>query len=369
MKIFPEEPKQQHRLRRFFMATGATAMVMLLLFFMYAGALIEGQVLRNAYVISLLLVITFFALLRSGLNLRASDPSLTMPMILASTLVLLYLLDNAPEARSLLILLYMVPFLFGVLRLSIAQMLCVAALFVAGYALVLFRDIAVVKAADATYQLGLQLCITGAVLFWFALFAGYIGRLRKLAADANASLESGLIQAQKMVSYDELTGLFSRRHILETLAREKGRSDRSGRGFCVLAMDLDHFKAINDNYGHSVGDATLRRFAECAAPILRPSDILARFGGEEFLLVGLDTDALGAAAVGERVRSTIGSMQVPGLPEHHRVTVSIGVAEFIPGESTERALQRADRALYAAKQGGRDRVVIAPAEATAENRV
>ena len=367
MKILPDDPKQRHCLRRFFMAVAAAALVLLLLYFMYAGALIEGQILRNSVAVSVVLVLVFFALLRSGLNRLARDPSLTLPMILSSTLVMLYVIDNAPEARNLLILIYLVPFLFGVLRLSIPEMCCIAALFIGGYAWILFRDIVIVRATDATYQLSLQLWITAAVFFWFALFAGYVGRLRKLAADANAKLESALLQVQKTVAYDELTGLYSRRHILEVLAREKGRSDRSGRGFCLLAIDLDHFKAINDNYGHAAGDAALRCFAASASPILRPSDVLARFGGEEFLLVGPDTDAQGAAAVGERIRGTMESMQVPGLPAHHHVTVSIGVAEFVPGESTGRILQRADTALYAAKRGGRNRVVIAPADTIAEN--
>ncbi len=367
MKFLSDNPQQRHRLQRFFMAVSAAALVLLLLFFMHAGALIDGQVMLNTFAASLLLVAAFFVLLRSDLNLRAKDPSLTQPMILTSTLVMLYVIDNAPEARSLLVLIYLVPFLFGVLRLSILQMCCVATLFIVAYAWILFRDIAILMATEATYQLHLQLWITASVFFWFALFAGYVGRLRKRAADAKTRLESALIQVQKMVSYDELTGLYSRRHILDILAREKGRSDRSGRGFCLLAIDLDHFKTINDSFGHAMGDATLRKFAEIAMPILRPSDMLARFGGEEFLLVGLDTDAQGAAAVGERIRSTIDSMQVPGLPAHHRVTVSIGVAEFVPGESTGDVLRRADMALYAAKQGGRNRVEIAPVGALAGN--
>ncbi len=194
MKILPEDPKQRHRLRRFFMAVGAAAMVLLLLCLMVAGALIDGQILRNTIAASVLLVLVFFALLRSGVNLRARDPSLTMPMILASTLVMLYVIDNAPEARNLLILLYLVPFLFGVLRLSILEMCCMAALFIGGYAWVLLRDIAIVSTTEATYQLHLQLWITAAVFFWFALFAGYVGRLRKLPADAQSKLESALAQ-------------------------------------------------------------------------------------------------------------------------------------------------------------------------------
>jgi diguanylate cyclase (GGDEF)-like protein len=252
-----------------------------------------------------------------------------------------------------------VPFLFGVLRLSIAKMLGVAVLFIAGYALVLFRDITLVRAANETYLLGLQLWITAAAFFWFALFAGYVGRLRKKTADANTKLEAALQQVQKLVSYDELTGLHTRRHILDILTREKGRSDRSGRGFCLFMIDLDHFKSINDNFGHAVGDSTLRHFAECIAPMLRPSDVMARFGGEEFLLLGMDTDLQGAVTVAERIRSATESMQVPGLPAQQRVTASIGVAEFRPAESINQALQRADMALYAAKLGGRNRVEFA----------
>ena len=118
---------------------------------------------------------------------------------------------------------------------------------------------------------------------------------------------------------------------------------------------------INDSHGHAAGDEVLRSFARTLRPLIRPADVLGRYGGEEFLIVcGGGTSLEGARTLAERIRQAVETMVVPGLPSGFRVTVSVGVAEFLAGESPEELLVRADRALYAAKQAGRNRVVAAP---------
>ena len=138
------------------------------------------------------------------------------------------------------------------------------------------------------------------------------------------------------------------------------RVARKGDRCAVLMLDLDHFKAVNDRYGHAVGDTVLRSFAEILRDSLRSSDLAGRVGGEEFAVLLPHTDLAGALLLAERIRHAVASYcRVPQHPEL-RMTVSIGASELLPEDpSPEVALARADAALYRAKQEGRNRVVAA----------
>jgi diguanylate cyclase (GGDEF)-like protein len=165
---------------------------------------------------------------------------------------------------------------------------------------------------------------------------------------------------------DKLTGLFNRERLEEFLAEEFHRAMRFEKQLSVLFCDLDHFKRVNDTYGHQAGDAVLRWASSALADGMRERDLVARYGGEEFLMVLPDTHAPGASVVGERVRKKIasGSCDV-GLAEPIKVTVSIGVATLThpAGYATAADLVRAaDEALYAAKGSGRNRLVEAAAK-------
>ena len=198
----------------------------------------------------------------------------------------------------------------------------------------------------------------GVAMIGFAVLAGLVLRTMRHTA---AALKAGENRLRFLALHDPLSNLPNRNYFGDRLESAIASVNRGGPSSAVFYIDLDHFKSINDNFGHAAGDATLRRFAECISPILRPSDVMARFGGEEFLLLGLDTDLRGAAAVAERIRSATESMRVPGLPPGRKITTSIGVTAFVPGESTSQALQRADMALYAAKLGGPNRVEVSTA--------
>ena len=135
-----------------------------------------------------------------------------------------------------------------------------------------------------------------------------------------------------------------------------GRAARDGAPLAVVALDVDHFKRVNDAHGHAAGDAVLAAVAARAAEALRAGDLLARIGGEEFaaLLPGATLEA--AAEVAERVRARIGAAPVPAGEARLAVTVSAGVAALAPAEDGAALLARADARLYAAKRAGRDRV-------------
>lgn len=165
-------------------------------------------------------------------------------------------------------------------------------------------------------------------------------------------------QLKKMATTDSLTGAKNRRCFMEKSDEELRRSARHDRPLSVLMMDIDHFKRVNDSFGHSVGDDVLKSFVMACDALIRETDILGRLGGEEFAVVLGETPLEEAAVVAERLRLSLSELSVPAGEEKIRFTVSIGLTAMQPGESSlEEILNRADTALYAAKNGGRNRVV------------
>jgi len=150
---------------------------------------------------------------------------------------------------------------------------------------------------------------------------------------------------------DELTGLPNRRLLTQRIEQEAARTRRTGRPFGLLMIDLDHFKEVNDRYGHQTGDDVLRQCAECLRRTLREVDFVARYGGEEFCAVLPESSAEGAVVVAEKLRAVCEALPEP-VP-----TISIGVAIWRNHETAEGLVQEADVALYRAKETGRNRVV------------
>jgi diguanylate cyclase (GGDEF)-like protein len=169
-------------------------------------------------------------------------------------------------------------------------------------------------------------------------------------------------QLRLMATTDGLTGALNRSAFMAAGEREILLSRRSGGPLAVLMLDADHFKSINDRYGHAGGDVTLRFLADACRASVRATDWVGRLGGEEFALALPGADAARAAAVAEALRTRVAEASLAHGGQVIRVTVSIGVAVLGPGEATmEQVIARADDALYQAKRGGRDRVVLAEA--------
>ncbi|AJE03860.1 sensor domain-containing diguanylate cyclase [Geobacter pickeringii] len=162
---------------------------------------------------------------------------------------------------------------------------------------------------------------------------------------------------KKLASTDELTGLANRRTIMQRLEEESQRARRLGEPLCVTIFDLDHFKGINDTYGHPFGDFTLKRVAETMRGALRSYDILGRIGGEEFILISVETTLDEAIVQADRVRERVGEESISDGSREVRITVSAGVTTVADGDETiSTIMRRADAALYQAKQEGRNRV-------------
>lgn len=166
-------------------------------------------------------------------------------------------------------------------------------------------------------------------------------------------------RSQALANRDDLTGLANRRYFFERLESALAHASRHGRPLSLLMADLDHFKQVNDRFGHAGGDTVLRAFGRLLSEDGRAGDLPARIGGEEFALMLPDTDAKQARHVAERIRQRLAELRPLG-PEH-QFTVSIGLALSQGDQQPDALLRRADRALYAAKDGGRNRVVMAPA--------
>lgn len=184
--------------------------------------------------------------------------------------------------------------------------------------------------------------------------------------EANRRLERANRHLRRMARDDALTGISNRRHLTAELRRARAAAARYGDGLAVLMVDIDHFKRINDNEGHQVGDQVLISVADALRRCLRASDTLGRYGGDELCAVLPHADAEAALAAAEKLRATVHELAFRGRgPRPVCITCSVGVAVLAEGERVEALLSRADDALYRAKRAGRDRVVLAdpPADA------
>jgi diguanylate cyclase (GGDEF)-like protein len=171
-------------------------------------------------------------------------------------------------------------------------------------------------------------------------------------------------QIHRLIAHDELTGLLTSKSFFSELRREAARAEGESRPFCVLMMDLDHFKEVNDTYGHLVGSKTLEETGSVIKEALRAGDVAARFGGEEFAAFLLDANYAQGLVAAERVRVAVAEkefpvtrMESPSSQSTHRLTISIGVSAY-PDDATDpiHLVELADSALYRAKRSGRNRI-------------
>ena len=183
-------------------------------------------------------------------------------------------------------------------------------------------------------------------------------RVRRRTEDLeqrNRDLEEARQRVEELLRVDPLTGVANRRRLEEALDAEIEEGGRYAAPFSVIMVDLDHFKQVNDRYGHVVGDVTLQQAAHALATHVRRVDLVGRFGGEEFLIVSPHTGVADAGRLAERLRAVL---EVQEMPFAGRITASFGVAEWRAGESRAELVGRADAALYRAKEKGRNRVVV-----------
>ena len=294
-----------------------------------------------------------------GFGLRWRDPTLTVPQIAYSSVSAVACYAAVGPMRGPSLAMACLALVFSIFALSARQVRWLTAFVVSLYAVAMAL---LPHWQPSRYPAGEELAnfiIVLTVLPAFALLAGRQSTLRAQLSQQKSELQRALARLDEQAGQDELTGLMNRRRAAEKL-QERCAQARRGGGFCVALADLDHFKAVNDRCGHAVGDLVLRRFASELVPLLREGDVLARWGGEEFLLLLGVSDAVQASQALERLRQHVESLTVP-LPDGQtlRFTVSFGLTEYRPPEEGSEAVARADTALYQAKAQGRNRVVMA----------
>ena len=216
---------------------------------------------------------------------------------------------------------------------------------------------------QALHQASYDIVVDGEALGELRVFrvhpftADELGRFENLLCALVYPLRNALTYrlAVERALRDPLTGALNRAALEEALQREVEVARRQGTPLTVLVIDIDHFKAVNDTYGHRFGDDVLRAVAHAVSDTIRRSDALYRYGGEEFVVIASHTQPPGAQQLAERIRSSVAAIgMVGGRPME--VSVSVGLAVLRTGESGEMLFQRADQALYRAKQTGRNRV-------------
>ena len=186
----------------------------------------------------------------------------------------------------------------------------------------------------------------------------------ELIADALGVLVKSLFlveETQLLALTDGLTGLYNRRHAGKRLEEEIARARRNNTGLCVAMCDVDHFKAINDEYGHAAGDHVLQQIAKSLTEYVRRNDIVSRWGGEEFLVIFSEIKLAAARIVAERLRGRLASTPL-GDEGPDKISVSVGLAMLRPGTTADSLVEQADQALYRAKARGRNRVEVAGEE-------
>lgn len=297
----------------------------------------------------------FYALIRSGWSRGLADPSLTMIQIVHAVTGCAMGYALAGPMRGGVFLILMITVMYGMFQLRASQALSVTL-----YALLLFGvTMAVMIRLQpyiyvATVEIGHYMMLV-AMLPAVSLLVGRLSRIRLRMANQKRELAQALDRLQELATRDDLTGLVNRRHMQTLLEGEVQRCLRNGSAFCLALLDVDHFKRINDQYGHGVGDEVLRAFAQAGSSALRATDLLARWGGEEFVVMLPNAHLPLALAAVERVRNAIGKLRVGD--QGISITVSAGVTEHSSKDTLTQTLERADRLLYEAKRQGRDRAV------------
>ena len=294
--------------------------------------------------------LAFFALIKTHANLRFQDPSVTMAQMAVAIVAVAAVLYYAEAARGALLMFLLVIVFFGVLQLKTAQVLVMGAFCALAYAGVILL-LSVNRPGQVNLRLEwVQWISLTATLAVLCPFVGYLSNIRRRLAESLHTIKE---HAQR----DALTGVFNRHHLTETLEREIARCERGAEPFLLVMVDVDHFKRINDTHGHLVGDRVLQAVAQRLQDTRRKGDYLARFGGEEFVMLMAVNGPSAAQAACDRVRKSVEQLRTEELGTQS-VTVSLG-GSFQRSQDTQSSLlQRADAALYRAKCNGRNRAEL-----------
>lgn len=360
--LFTDEPVQRIRLAQAALAMAMVGVsVIAMQFFVWAGmAKALPVALWTAF--SLAGMVVLFGLIRSGWSRRREDPSLTVPQMVFALSCAAMAYTMLGPARGSVFPIFMVILMFGMFVVSPRHVMWVSV-----YAVVLFGATAGAMSLfdPVRYPPALEFghfLMVATMVPTVSVLAVRLSRMRERLRRRRHELAEALAQIRELVTRDELTGLINRRHMQELIEHEHQRCTRSGQTFCLAKLDIDHLGSINDAHGYPVGDAVLRAVAQEALQHVRASDVLARWGGEEFMLMLPDTRASLVRGGLERLQQRVAALRIVHGAQTLNVTLSAGLAERHAGESIEQTIERAGLALAEAK-AARGRPVPEPARA------
>ncbi|MDT8282047.1 MAG: GGDEF domain-containing protein [Gammaproteobacteria bacterium] len=357
--LFSSDQKQSLRMLRHFASMLALLLFTLCsLFFLYCDLYsVESSTFYAVLVFFWSGVFIFTVLISSGINKKYSDPSLTMAQLIWGTFFMLTIAYLLNEWRGLMLMTFLGMLSFGFFKLRFREFLSVVLLAILGYALILLHlfiyEPARIEVNFELMQLLMFSCSLGVMLYTCSA----INHLRDRTKNQYIALQEALEINKKLATTDDLTGLFNRRYFMEKLAQQKALSERNDSDFVICYCDLDHFKHINDSFGHHTGDIVLQKFSEILKASIREIDYAARFGGEEFVCLLVNTDIENALKVTERIRETLANYNFSDIAPSLHATVSIGIANFKQFNTLQETLMCADNRMYLAKNLGRNKVV------------
>ncbi len=269
------------------------------------------------------------------------------------------------EARPVILMGYLLIMSFGAFRLSRQQFYgftayTVFCYLVSIYVIHLYRPADIQFAHELFMFLGFTI-----ILFGIALMNSEFSQLRQILGLRHKELQAAFSRIEELSITDELTGLYNRRHLMQVLSRQRALANRGHYDFTLCYVDLDHFKKVNDKYGHVFGDKVLVAFSRLIDSCLREVDIGGRLGGEEFVLILTDTQLAAAYKICQRMSDKWSDVRFPDQPALS-LTFSAGIVQFKATETNEQILERADVLLYKAKDSGRNCIVVESQELQAQ---
>lgn len=363
--ILTDDPRQRLRISRALVAGAIYALCITLLALTvhfgftqpnHALWLSVGMIISNAMV---------YFLLRSGWNLNRPDPALAFAQVIGAQTWIAgaYCITGSLHGGTLSLLALVL--VFGMFNLSERETrnASIYTVLIMGI-VILYKaitDPAVYMVTSEWFHFSIVVTIMPTISFLALQLAAVRERVRSQRRDLeikNSALQDALARIEQMATEDELTGLMNRRHMLRVITEHAQRHARMGQKFCLVMLDLDAFKAINDTYGHGVGDNVIRSFAREAVKAMRETDVISRWGGEEFLILLSESPPHDSSIGLGRLRSALNNAVVCDSTPKLRIQFSAGITEYRALEAIEQTIERADRALYKAKASGRNCTVL-----------
>lgn len=362
--IFSADPRRRIRLEQWLISALAYIATFLVLWLALRLGWMDATRLVPWCVVLVGGQAVIYAALRSGWSERFSDPALTIPQVLLALVGVEWGYLITGPVRSVALFPLLLIFTFGAFSLSWRKIAALTVLTLVSLLGTIISLHLASGAADAwsLHNPNLRLDVTNFLMISIMLpalswLAARLSSLRTRLRSQRTALTEALREVQRLATHDALTGLCNRRYMEQRLAEEQSRCERQAAPFSVALIDLDYFKRINDAHGHAGGDRVLQAFAFETQRDMRTCDRIARWGGEEFLVLMPGTDAIQARDCIERLLQSV--LAMPHGDAEPPLSFSAGVTEYRNGETIAHTVARADQAMYAAKNAGRSRVLLA----------